>query len=185
MVALGRRVFRIDDHLARLAGGAALLGLPLPSRTDLTEALQETWRRSGLPEAVLRLTVARGPGAGRGLPPPEGAEPTVVVRASELLREPGIADLGVSLHTCSFPRNEKSPLNKAKFLAYTEAISALVEARRAGAGDALWRNTAGNVVSATTSNLFLVRQGELVTPRLEDGALPGVARDSSSRIRPG
>ncbi len=176
MVAANGRVFRLPDHLGRLRQGADLLELPLPSEQELTAALEETWKRSGFPQAVLRLTLARGPEAGRGLRPPPGSEPTVVVRASPLERDGELERRGVSLKSCSFPRNEMSVLTRAKFLSYTDSIVASLEARRAGADDALWRNSKGNAVCATSSNLFVLRDGGLVTPPAGEGALPGVAR---------
>lgn len=176
MVAAGGRIFRLGDHLARLREGAGVLELSLPTRMTIESALDETWSRSGFREAVLRLTVARGPDLGRGVRPPDGTEPTVVVRVFPLSPPLQAPDRGVALHTCSFPRNEKSPLVRGKFLAYTEAIAAWLEARRVGADDALWRNTKGNLACATSSNLFVLRDGRLVTPSREEGALPGIAR---------
>ncbi|MBI4203171.1 MAG: aminotransferase class IV family protein [Chloroflexi bacterium] len=169
MVASGGRIYRLADHLVRLRNGAALLGLPLSADDLLAEAVKETLRRSGLQNAVLRLTVSRGPVAARGLafpnPPPA---PTVTVRSVAWTPPDPYALVAVRLHTACFPRNERSPLARVKSLAYTEGIIALWEAQATGADDALFRNTRGNLVCATAGNLFLVRQG----------ALPGVARRS-------
>lgn len=175
MVAVGGRISRLEDHLARLHNSAAVLELPLPPDNHLSGALHETLRRSGLDRAVLRLTVTRGFDPGRGVAVHDGLTPTIVVRAAPLAsRETPLQ--GILLHTCSFPRSERSPLSWAKTLGYTEAVAAWLEARRAGAADALLLNTQGNVAGATTSNVFIVRGDEVSTPASAEGALPGIAR---------
>ena len=176
MVAVGDRVFRLDDHLARLLEGASVLELPLPTPRDLAWAVRETLRRNGLPRSVARLTATRGVDSGRGLATPAQSTPTVVVRVTPRQRledESG----GRSIKVASLRRNETSPVSRIKSLAYTEGIVARLEAQRAGADDALLLNTQGNVACATSSNIFLVRSDRaVVTPPTSDGALPGIAR---------
>jgi branched-chain amino acid aminotransferase len=79
----------------------------------------------------------------------------------------------VAATTC---RNENSPLTRIKSLSYLDNIIARNEATARGVDDALMVNTAGNVVCGTVANLFLLVDGGLLTPPVEDGALPGVAR---------
>jgi len=73
-------------------------------------------------------------------------------------------------------RNEGSPLSQVKWLGYAEHVLARQEAVANGADDALLLNTRGVLVCATAANLFIVQAGHLVTPPLEDGALPGATR---------
>ena len=73
-------------------------------------------------------------------------------------------------------RNDLSPLAGIKSLAYVEGVVARLEARRAGADDALLCNTRGVLTGATSSNVFAVMDGTLVTPSEADGILPGIAR---------
>ena len=180
MVAVEDRVFRLDDHLARLLEGASVLELPLPAPSDLAWAVRETLRRNGLPRSVARLTATRGVDPGRGLALPAQSTPTVVVRVTpreRLNNESGGRSIGLSIRVASLRRNETSPISRVKSLAYTEGIVARLEARRAGADDALLLNTQGNVACATSSNIFVVRSDRaVVTPPTSDGALPGVAR---------
>jgi branched-chain amino acid aminotransferase len=63
-----------------------------------------------------------------------------------------------------------------KSLAYVEGVVARLEAHRAGADDALLCNTQGFLTGATSSNVFAVMEGRLVTPCEADGILPGIAR---------
>jgi branched-chain amino acid aminotransferase len=73
-------------------------------------------------------------------------------------------------------RNDLSSLAGIKSLAYVEGVVARLEARRAGADDALLCNTRGVLTGATSSNVFAVLDGSLVTPCEADGILPGIAR---------
>ncbi len=82
----------------------------------------------------------------------------------------------VRLATSAIRRNETSPLSRIKSLAYLDNVLAFRQAQAAGADDALVLNTAGHVASTAMANLFLIQDGELVTPPVADGARPGVMR---------
>src|SRR5262249_38735570 len=73
-------------------------------------------------------------------------------------------------------RNQRSPLARIKSLSYLDNILALQEAAARGANEAILLNTQGKGAEATVSNLFIVREGRIFTPPIEDGALPGVMR---------
>lgn len=176
VVADGQRVFRLPDHLRRLAAGAEVLGLTLPTEETLAAAILQTLRANELALAIARLTVSRGVGLGRGLDVSAGLEPTVVVTVSRWGGLPDEVPAGRSLALANARRNDTSPLAGVKSLSYVDAVVARMMAKRAGADDALVCNTGGRVTGATSSNLFIVMEGGLVTPPLSDGVLPGVAR---------
>ncbi len=69
-------------------------------------------------------------------------------------------------------RNEFSPLSGIKSLNYLDNILARQEAQRAGCDDALLLNTLGRLAESTIANLFVQRDGQLLTPPLSEGALP-------------
>jgi branched-chain amino acid aminotransferase len=73
-------------------------------------------------------------------------------------------------------RNEHAMTAGLKTVAYTDSVLALLEARRAGADEAIFLDTAGHCSEATASNLFILSQGILMTPPLSCAALPGVTR---------
>ena len=176
MVALGDSVFRMDDHLARMRRGADFLRIPLPSTEELTEAVLESIRRNGLPGSVARLTVSRGLDRGRGLDAPPGLEPTLVVRVAPWAAPPEAPPAGRRLALSLAARNDRSPLARIKSLSYVEGVTARLEAQAKGADDALLSNTRGLVTGGTSSNVFIVSEGILLTPPEEDGVLPGIAR---------
>ncbi|MEP9353650.1 aminotransferase class IV [Xanthobacter sp. KR7-65] len=167
----GGDVLRREAHLARLAAGAEVLGLPLPA-LDLAAALAATATANALTEGVLRLTLTRGVGP-RGVLPPAEPKPTLVITAAPLPPAPPPARLVVARCT---RRNARSPLAQVKSLNYLDGILARQEAARRGADDALLLNTSDRVAETSIANVFAVIRGELVTPPLADGVLPGVMR---------
>lgn len=169
--------FRLERHLERLHAGAAALGLALPASLERTvaQAVDEA-RTSGLRDAVLRVTVSRGAGA-PGVAPPIDAEPTTVVAVHPLPRfAAALYTAGLTAHVATGRRNERAQTAGLKTLAYTDAVAALAEARRAGCDEAIFLDTADHVSEATASNVFLMRDGTLVTPPLSCGVLAGVTR---------
>ena len=176
MVALGDRVFRLGDHLARMRRGAGVLHITLPPAEHLTEILLECIKRNGHPGSVARLTVSRGLDRGRGLDASPDLQPTVVVRVAPWQGPPDSLPASRALALSAIARNDRSPLSRIKSLSYVEGVTARLEAQRRGADDALMCNTRGVVAGGTSSNVFVVTDGSLFTPPEEDGALPGVAR---------
>lgn len=167
----------LDRHLARLADSAALLGLPLPyDATALAGAAEALiaaeGRRDGLATGVLRVTLTRGTGA-RGVLPPADAVPTLLMTLAPAPPPAGPVEAVIAQTT---RRNEHSPLSRVKSLNYLDSILARQEAATRGAGEALLLNGAGRLAEASVANLFIVRDGHLLTPPVAEGALPGIRR---------
>ena len=174
------RVLLWRRHWERLCTGAHAIGLALPWTADeVGEAIRHTLRANDLSEATVRLTVTRGylPAA-RGLLPPAGAPPALIVRATPFapytdhLYRDGMRVI-VSRRV---RRNEHSPLSRIKSLCYLDNIVARQEAADHGADDALLLNTRGRAACATAANVFSVQGSRLCTPPVADGALPGTVR---------
>lgn len=168
------RFFRLDAHLARLFAGAAQLDLPLPwSARQLAEAIRETVAANGLSSASVRLTVTRG----EGFPVPDPSvcsQPAYFVTTRSIPPPADVAfEQGAS--ACFAGRHPRFIVPGVKLLCYLPYQQARQEARRRGCDEALL-SADGELVEASTSNVFLVRGGELLTPPLESGCLPGVTR---------
>lgn len=172
MLVVDGRVFRREAHLDRMLGGAAALGLAI-ARARLEADLDLLLSTVAAGEAVVRLTVTRGPG-GRGLKPPQVPRPTVIVTWAPW--SPDTMMRPVRLATSSIRRNETAPSSRWKTAAYVDAVAALAEAEANGADDALFLNTRGHVACTTVANLFAVIGDTLATPRLDDGVLAGTTR---------
>ena len=78
--------------------------------------------------------------------------------------------------TVPWTRNERGALSGLKTTSYAENVVALAGARRAGASEALFANTRGELCEGTGTNIFVEVDGELATPPLDSGCLDGVTR---------
>lgn len=167
------RPFCWEAHLARLSRGAGILRLRVPSSpADLLAAVSRLVELNGLPDAVLRLTLTRGPGP-RGYSPKGADSPTLVL---SLHPAPPPPSEPVRLITSTHRLAAGDPLATVKTCSKITWVMARAEADAQGAHEALLLNTSGHLAEATASNLFWVRQGAVCTPPLEAGALDGITR---------
>lgn len=169
-------------HARRLLDSASELGIvPVWDSASLIAAMAEVVRANGGGNLVLRVQVTRGFG-GRRLDL-DGTERSVRVIVATPFAAPDRERMmtGLRLATAPFPRSERSPLARYKTTNYLESILARAAARRAGADEALLLNTAGRPAEAAAANLFLVLGRRLVTPAIEEGALPGIVRAATIR----
>jgi len=178
------RVTELDEHLARLGRSAAGLDIPLPDEvvTRIRGGIAELLEAEGLggPEgdASIRITVSRGAFRGRGLlPPGAGATPTIAIQAWPVVPPPAghLAD-GLHLVASAVRRDPENPLATLKTTSRADYVHARLEARRAGADDALFLTIDGHLSEATSANIFLVRGDEVATPALACAILPGTTR---------
>jgi branched-chain amino acid aminotransferase len=173
----GGRSFRLDAHLARLERSAAAIELDLPyTRADLRTAIDAVVARAGAPDGYLRLLVTRGEGD-LGLDPRSCKRPTTIVAAAPL-RVFAAGEAGVSVIVASTRQAPADVVDaRIKSLNYMNRLLARLEAVRAGADEAFMLNARGHLAEGTTDNVFLVRDGVLLTPPASDGALEGITRE--------
>jgi branched-chain amino acid aminotransferase len=172
----GGAPFRLGCHLERLSRGLAALEIAEPR--ELREWVVAAVRTAGPRDAAIRVTVTRGVGPAGVVPSREPvAHPTVIVAVSDLPLFPQhIYEQGLSAHVVSGRRNERAMTAGLKTLSYTDSVAALLEARRAGADEALFLDMEDHCCEASASNLFALIGGALVTPPLTCGVLPGITR---------
>ncbi len=175
-----RAIFKLDEHLSRLYGGAKaiMLEVPLPI-AELRAAVIETVLRSGLTDGYIRLVVTRGVGD-LGLNPVKCPKPSVFIIASTIKIYPDeIYDKGMKVVTVSTRRNLIEALNpRVKSLNYLNNVMATLEVNRTDAQEGLMLNADGYVTECIVDNFFLVDAGTVVTPPTSLGALKGVTRDT-------
>jgi len=171
-------VFSLDRHLARLMRSAAKLGLAASlDPAALEQAIYKTLEANERPDARIRLTVLAGEGE-RGLTPPIPGTLTIIIVAEEcVLPSPRAYKEGVRAAVVSTRRNSRSLLSGIKSINYLDSLVAQSEAVAAGADQAILLNEQGFVAECSTSNIFLVVGGQLLTPSVESGILPGVTRE--------
>ncbi len=180
MRIINRRVFRLDDHLRRLAVSARAIGLNIPvSRAALQELVLDTARAFGQDEAYIRLLVTRGDGE-LGVDPTRCEQPRIICIVDHIQLFPADkSEHGIALITASLRRPGADVLDpRVKSLNYLNSVLAKREARLRGADEALILNQAGMVAEASVANVFAVMNGVLLTPPLSDGALGGITRSS-------
>ncbi len=188
--ARGGHVTELAEHLARLRRSAGGLAIVLPSDLEILVArgVQDLLAAEGLDgpdgDASIRITVSRGAWSSRGLLPPESERlvATVAIQAWPVDPPPtGHLERGLSLVVSAVRRDPSNPVVSLKTTSRADYVFARLEARRAGAEDAVFLTMSGHLSEATTANIFLVRTAsdgvtELATPALDCAILPGTTR---------
>jgi branched-chain amino acid aminotransferase group I len=183
MRAYQGHIFRLDRHLTRLHRSAQSLGLANRlAAFSLEAACTKTLESNKLKDARLRLTVSAG--EGDMTPDPSTySSPTVLVTAQNLVLPPQEKyESGFKAVLSSLRRNSQSPLSRLKSACYMESILARMAAKAAGCDEAILLNERGYLAEGSTSNIFLVSNGKLITPSLESGILPGITREAVLEI---
>jgi branched-chain amino acid aminotransferase len=187
------RPTELDEHLERLRRSARGLDIELEADTGarIAAGLTALLAADGLdgPEgdASIRITVSRGTITARGLLPMEHARPTIVIQAWPVPPVPADhLERGLHLAVSSVRRDPENPLSAFKTTSRADYVFARLEARRAGADDALFLTIDGHLSEATSANVFVLRGGaepsperaapELATPALGCAILPGTTR---------
>jgi branched-chain amino acid aminotransferase len=178
------RPTELPEHVARLRRSAEGLAIPLPDGVEamLSRGIADLVAAEGLDgrggDASIRITVSRGPIVERGLLPHESnVAPTIVIQAWPVLPPPpGHLEHGLHLAVSAIRRDPENPLSALKTTSRADYVLARLEARRAGADDALFLTVDGFLSEATTANVFLIRGDELATPALGCAILPGTTR---------
>jgi D-alanine transaminase len=170
----GGRLFAPDRHFARLRRSAAAIALPADERLGSIESIvDDCVARAGFPESLVYVQFTRGT-APRAHLWPTGIVPNCVVTVRPLTldlsqeRKEGVAV--VLLPDLRWGRCDIKSLN------LLPNVLARNEAKEKGALEAVFVDADGRVTEATTSNVFVVRGGALVTPPLKSRLLPGVTR---------
>lgn len=171
MLVTGGRVPLLERHLGRLGASCPVLGIPFgigETDVDMEAVVAEAVARNGIQEGVVRLMVTAGA---------EGGTPGFVVtcRAGKpydaAAYEKGFAGVWAVSR-----RNHLSPLARVKSLNFGDSYLERRRALESGADEAIFLNVAGELAEGSVTNLFLVRGSRLLTPAVECGALPGIAR---------
>jgi branched-chain amino acid aminotransferase len=172
------KIFECEAHLDRLWNSAKAIRLQIPvSRDEITRAMYETVKANNFTDCYIRLVVTRGMGD-LGLDPKKCSKPTVFVISDTIAVYPKeMYEKGIAVITASVIRNHPNALSsRVKSLNYLNNILAKLEANDAGVPEALMLNHEGNVAECTADNVYIVRDGVVLTPTTYDGILEGVTR---------
>ncbi|AXO14870.1 aminotransferase class IV [Thalassospira indica] len=168
----------LEAHMGRLDHHAELIEFPLdllPETEEVAEIVAKLFEQIHRKDAVVRMTVSRGPGE-RGLLPPGSPDPTILITAEPF--DPLDPNIGLTLATSQkVRRNPHSVAGSIKSTNYMDNIAAKQEVQKYGAQDALILSADGHVAETTVANLFGITGETLWTPDEDTGILCGLARD--------
>jgi branched-chain amino acid aminotransferase len=163
--------FRLREHVQRLEYSAAQIGLELPwSTEELEKIAMATFQRNSLPDASIRIIVTGGPSSNFMTPQ---NKPSLIVMVQPV--NPYSEDVyqrGTKVVTTTVER----AMPTVKSINYIGAIFAMKSADPVGAVEAIYRTPQDTVTEGTRSNLFVLRDNQLITP--SEGALRGITRQA-------
>jgi branched-chain amino acid aminotransferase len=172
-------VFHLKEHIDRLYSSAHPILLKIPmTKSQLTEAVLKTLKKNNLKDAYIRLVVTRGIGD-LGLDPRKCPKPTVIIITEPMLQlnAPEALANGITTIITWVKRNPvDAATHEIKSLNYLNSILGKIEANNTGADEAICLNRAGYVCEGVGENIFIVRDGEIITPPVSSGALNGITR---------
>jgi branched-chain amino acid aminotransferase len=175
------RIFKLGEHIERLYESAKTVGIEVPlSKEEFKKAIIEVVRRNNLRDAYIRPIVTRGRGR-LGLDPRHCQKPTVIIIPQRLEEYPltVAAKKAVRAIVSSIRRTPQFCLPPmVKSLNYQNNILAKLEAIRAGVDEAIMLDWMGYVCEGTGDNIFIVKNGVLITPPIYASILPGITRQT-------
>lgn len=173
------RPFMLKEHMDRMRRSAAMIYFEPPwDDSEVARRLSDLLDAIGAPECYVRIIATRGPGPISLLP--DGCDrPGLYLIGSELIEYPERHySEGCSVAVVRRLRTDPRALDpRAKTGNYLNNMLGLIEARKAGADDALFLNAEEHLTEATTSNVWIVEGGRALTPPLAEGLLAGITRD--------
>ena len=174
----GNRVLKLTAHLKRLEESAIAINLQLPmSSPELQTAVTDIVAASKHDDGYLRLVITRGVGP-LGIDPRQCKKGKVIIIADQLtMMSPEVKERGANVIIASTRRLAGDQLDsRIKSLNYLNQIMARLEANSAGADEGIMLNQSGYIAEGTADNVFIVKDGQLLTPPVTDGALEGITR---------
>jgi branched-chain amino acid aminotransferase len=179
------QIFRLREHIQRLLDSARIMTMKVPYTVDdLMEACRQTVRANGQRSAYLRPVVFIGAGAMGLYAIDNPVRATVITWEWGTYLGPDALEKGIRAKVSSFTRNHPNSLMaKAKVNGqYVNSILAKREAMAAGYQEAIMLDHNGLISEASGENVFIVRNGAVITPHYSSGILGGITRDSVLRI---
>ena len=176
--AYNGRIFKLDSHLKRMYESAGRIRLePTYSRQEISKAIRQTLKINELSDAYIRLVFTRGVGT-LGLHPFKCPKPSAfIITASIELYPQELYDNGMKVILAKHRRVPAISLDPAiKSLNYLNNILAKIEAIDANVLEAIMLNSDGYVSECTGDNIFIIKDGQIITPSTEAGILHGVTR---------
>ena len=182
----GPAVFRLGDHYRRLQRSGRIFQMDIPYSVDeLRGATFDVIKANDLKECYVRPLAYRGFGGEMGVNPTANpVDVSIAVWAWGAYLGEDAVTKGVRVMFSSWHRGDPNivPPSAKATGAYINASMAKLESTQAGFDEAIMLNPQGRVSEATGQNIFIARNGELLTPPLVDGPLPGITRETIMKL---
>jgi len=182
---IGSRIFRLDEHVKRFFNSAKVYGMPIPFAPDeISDAIKTTIKENHVKECYIRPIAYYGwDEVGVN---PTGNKVHVAIAVwpwGAYMGEDSLKN-GVKVQVSTWTRiDTRSMPARAKIAAnYANSLLAKMEAQRLGFSEAILLNTEGMVTEGSGENIFMINKGDISTPPLSAGVLPGITRDSVIQI---
>ncbi len=181
----GPAIFRLREHMQRLLNSAKIYQMPIPYTLDeLYFAAKETVKINDLNSCYIRPIAFYGYGEMGVNPRKNKVDVSIIVwKWGAYLGEEGI-EKGIRVMISSWQRIDSRSLpTHAKATAnYANSVLAKLEAIDLGFDEAIMLNSHGNLCEGSGENLFIIKDGVLITPPPSAGALPGITRNSAMTV---
>jgi branched-chain amino acid aminotransferase len=171
------RIFKLTEHTDRLFRSARAVHIEMPlSKGEFNAAVKRVLRENGFRDAHIKPQVTRGTAPKLGLDPRNTTTANIVIPARPIGKSMFDAEKGFRLAAVSVRKIPAMCLDpRIKSLNYLVNILARAEAQASGADEAIMLDIHGYVSEGAGDNLFLIRDGVLYTPKVQD-ALEGITR---------
>ncbi len=177
-------VFKLREHVQRLYDSAHAMMLKVPmTQEQMIEAVLETLRKNKLNDSYVRLIVTRGVGD-LGLDPRKCCMATVIIIADRIVLHEGEAKIKGITTLVSWVRRDPvdGTSHEIKSLNYLNSVMAKIEANMSGADEAICLEKNGCVAEGVGENVFIVKNGRLLTPPTSTGALEGITAKAVTKL---
>ena len=181
----GPAVFRLTEHMQRFINSAKILGMPMPYTLEqLVQGVKDTVASTGLPACYVRPIAYYGYGEMGLNTTPCSTDVAIACWPWGAYLGDDAVEKGVRMKISSWTRHDHNTMPPAAKTVgnYVNSSLAKVEALKAGYDEAIMLAPNGLVAECTGENLFVVRNGIILTPPTSAGALEGITQNSVTRI---
>ena len=172
-------VFKLKEHIDRLYRSAHAITLKIPiTKDEMINAVLETLRKNKLKDSYIRLIVTRGLGD-LGLDPRKCPKPSIIIITDTIsIRAGNAKETGITTMISWVRRNPvDATTHEIKSLNYLNSVLAKIEANACGVDEAICLESNGYIAEGVGENIFIVKNGKILTPPTSTGALAGITAE--------
>jgi branched-chain amino acid aminotransferase len=177
-------VFKLKEHIDRLYRSAHAITLTIPlTKHEMIGAVVETLRKNKLKDSYIRLIVTRGVGD-LGLDPRKCPKHSVIIITDSIsIRTGNAKETGITTMFSWVRRNSvDATTHEIKSLNYLNSILAKIEANACGVDEAICLEPNGCIAEGVGENIFIIKNGEILTPPTSTGALAGITAEIVTKL---